>query len=154
MTRTHHATEQTIMERPLELDGGCLCGAVRYRVSGPMLSSGTCFCRTCRLAAGAQSVAWFVVPADRCVFTAGRMTTFHSSPEVTRGFCGACGTSLTYQHADAADEIELTTASLDEPQHVPPRHEIWHAHRVSWAASNEAIPRFLRDSQGERLDDG
>lgn len=141
------------MEEDLVLEGGCLCGAVRYRVAGPVLSSGTCFCRSCRLAAGAQSVAWFVVAADRCAFTAGRMATFGSSSEVTRGFCGRCGTSLAYQHVDARDEIELTTATLDEPQRLPPRHEIWHAHRIPWAASNEAIPRFLHDSRGERVGD-
>ena len=121
--------------------------------TGPVLSNNTCFCRSCRLAAGAQAVAWFVVPVDHCAFTAGRMATFDSSPEVTRGFCGRCGTSLAYRHADAPGAIELTTATLDEPWHLPPQREIWHAHRVPWAASNEAIPRFLNGSQGVRLEE-
>jgi hypothetical protein len=142
-----------MMESPMPLEGGCLCGAVRYRVNGPVRSNSTCFCRTCRLGAGAPAVAWFVVAADQCVFTAGAVATFRSSAEVTRGFCDRCGTSLTYQHADAADEIELTTATLDAPERLAPQREIWHAHRVPWAASDQTIPRFARDSGSEPVGD-
>jgi hypothetical protein len=42
-------------------EGGCLCGAVRYRITGEPRSSSTCFCRSCRLASGATPVAWLVV---------------------------------------------------------------------------------------------
>jgi hypothetical protein len=42
-------------------EGGCLCGSIRYQVKGAPRSSSVCFCRSCRLASGAPSVAWFVV---------------------------------------------------------------------------------------------
>lgn len=45
-------------------EGGCLCGAVRYRITGEPKSVGYCHCRMCQRAAGAPVVAWATVPAD------------------------------------------------------------------------------------------
>ena len=52
--------------------GGCLCGAVRYRVEGEPLASGICHCRTCRKAASAPTLPFVVFPADRFAFTRRR----------------------------------------------------------------------------------
>jgi len=47
------------------------------------------------------------------------------------------------------DAIELTTATLDDPERFPPTREIWHLQKVSWAAPNPALVHYGRDSQGE-----
>ena len=126
-------------------EGGCLCGSVRYRIAGIPRSSSVCFCRSCRLAGGAPSVAWFVVNIDRYTLLSGRPATFQSSPPVTRSFCAKCGTPLAYQHADDRHAIEIPTATLDDPQRFPPACEIWHSQRVPWAASNRTIPHFAQE---------
>jgi hypothetical protein len=123
-------------------EGGCLCGSIRYRVTGTPRSSSVCFCRSCRLASGAPSVAWFVVGMGQFKLLSGRLATFQSSPPVTRSFCARCGTPLAYQHTDDTNAIELTTATLDDPNELPPIKEIWHSQRVSWAASDPSIPHF------------
>jgi len=128
------------------LEGGCLCGQVRYRVRGAALSSSVCHCRSCRLASGAPSVAWFVVPLDRFEWLAGAPVERRSSPPVRRGFCNRCGTPLSYRNDDAPERIELTTATLDEPELMPPAHEIWHSDKLAWAASDATLPHFA----GER----
>jgi len=128
-------------------EGGCLCGAVRYRITGAPRSSSVCFCRSCRLAGGASSVAWFVVNIDQYTLLSGQPATFQSSPPVTRSFCAKCGTSLAYQHTDDRNAIELTTATLDDPQRFPPTREIWHSQRVAWAASNATIPHFMQEGK-------
>ena len=128
-------------------EGGCLCGSVRYRITGAPRSSSVCFCRSCRLASGAPSVAWFVVSIDQYTLLSGEPATFQSSPPVTRSFCIKCGTSLAYQHTDDRNAIELTTATLDDPQRFPPTREIWHSQKVSWAASNPTVPHFTRESK-------
>jgi hypothetical protein len=127
------------------LEGGCLCGHVRYRVRGPALSSSVCFCRSCRLAGGAASVAWFVVPLDRFEWLAAAPAERRSSPPVRRGFCNRCGTPISYRHDDAPTNIELTTATLDEPHRMPPAFEIWHDDRLPWAASDPALPHYAED---------
>ncbi len=127
-------------------DGGCLCGAVRYRVTGAPRSSSVCFCRSCRLASGAPSVAWFVVGIDQYAVLRGQPATFQSSPPVTRSFCAPAGTPLAYQHNPDPTAIELTTATLDDPQGLMPTREIWHSQKVSWAASDPAIAHFAREA--------
>lgn len=134
--------------RRIVSEGGCLCGDVRYRVIGTPISSSVCFCRSCRLAGGAASVAWFVVELDQFELLSGVIGRCRSSPPVERGFCSRCGTPLSYRHSDAPRRIELTTATLDDPQRFPPTREIWHSHRLSWAASDPALPHFAEGSDG------
>ena len=135
--------------RNVVCEGGCLCGTVRYRITGVPRSSSVCFCRACRLASGAPSVGWFVVAVSQYTLLSGRLTEFRSSAQVVRSFCATCGTPLAYQHADDPSTIELTTATLDEPQRFPPSREIWHSQRVSWAASDSTIPHFSEGSQSQ-----
>lgn len=112
-------------------DGGCICGALRYRIEGTPLWSGICHCRSCRRAAGAGSVAWATVAKARFTLT-GTLATFASSPGITRGFCSTCGTSLTYD--DGETTIDVTLASFDDPDAVVPTRETWLEDRISWVA--------------------
>jgi hypothetical protein len=130
------------------MEGGCLCGAVRYRVSGEPIATSTCHCRTCRRAGGAPSVAWVVFRSANFAFIAGRPVSFRSSSPVVRTFCGKCGTPLTYQHDESQQTIDVTTASLDSPEQFPPMREIWLEHKLPWTPVNAALPHFLRGSTG------
>jgi len=120
----------------MSVTGGCLCGAVRYRVSGAPVSSSICHCGTCRRASGAPSVAWFVVPRDRFELLSGELSTFPSSTPVIRQFCAVCGSQLIYRHDDNPDLVEITTATLDDPEVFPPTREIWLSHKLSWEVTN------------------
>ncbi len=131
--------------------GGCLCGAIRYEVEGPFKSSSVCHCRSCRLASGAPSVAWSVLPRSRFRWLQGQPRLFASSLPVQRGFCPQCGTQLTYEHTDAPDDIEITTLSLDEPNNVRPTKEIWLSERRAWVPVNTALEQFSGESSGPRL---
>lgn len=128
--------------------GGCLCGAIRYEVEGPFKSISVCHCRSCRLASGAPTVGWFVLPHNRLRWLRGAPKIFASSPQVQRGFCGQCGTQLTYQHVDAPADIELTTMSLDEPGLVPPTREIWLSERIAWVPVNPHIKHYSGENSG------
>lgn len=128
--------------------GGCLCGAIRYEANGPFISVSVCHCHSCRLASGAPTVSWFVLPLKQFRWLQGQPKSFASSLPVKRGFCGECGTQLSYQHTDALDEIEVTTLSLDEPGLVQPTREIWLSERVGWVPVNPALEHYLRESSG------
>lgn len=122
-------------------EGGCLCGAVRYRASGEVSHPTLCHCRTCRRAAGAPVVAWITVPIARFAFTRGAPVEFRSSPPVTRGFCGVCGTPLTYRHSSFPDSIDVTTASCDDPEAFPPADHTWTSDGISWMQVDDGSPR-------------
>jgi len=127
-------------------EGGCLCGAVRYRVDGESLARALCHCRTCRLASGAPSVAWVVFRSSDFAFIAAQPTIFHSSPGVVRTFCGKCGTPLTYQRTANPDTIDVTTVSLSRPDDFAPTKEIWIEHKLAWESLNTALEHYPRSS--------
>ena len=128
------------------VDGGCLCAAVRYRVSGAPLATSICHCNSCRRASGAPSVAWVVLRTVDFAFVTGQPVTFRSSPPVVRTFCGKCGTPMTYQHDASPGTIDVTTATLDVPERFAPLREIWLEHKLPWQPVNEALPHFPRTS--------
>lgn len=101
--------------------GGCQCGAVRYRVAGPVRLASICNCRMCQKALGNLTAPFvsFQAPVE---WTRGRPTLFRSSMRVQRGFCNQCGTPLTYQRGDMP--ISLTIGSLDRPNVVVPTVEL------------------------------
>jgi hypothetical protein len=123
-------------------DGGCICGAVRYRVEGRPTNTMVCHCRSCRRVAAAPVVAWVTFAESRFEWTQGRPSEFSSSEPVRRTFCPTCGTPLTYQHRDSADSIDVTTCSLDEPELFPPTHHSWLSHDLSWVRFGDGLPTF------------
>lgn len=121
-------------------EGGCLCGAIRYRIDGAIESVAHCHCHSCRRSAGAAFVTWFTVPRQHVVWTMGSPRRFVSSPGVTREFCGACGTELSYANEKAADTIDLTVGSLDCAAGHPADRHVWTADRLAWLRFDDHLP--------------
>ncbi|MEX2341988.1 MAG: GFA family protein [Steroidobacteraceae bacterium] len=115
-------------------------------MTGEPFSLSLCHCRSCRLASGAPSVAWAVFRPSEFSFLRGDPIRFHSSPPVTRIFCGECGTPLTYQSTERLDTIDVTPATFDTPDTFPPAKEIWIGQKISWENLNEGLPHFSRSS--------
>jgi len=121
-------------------EGGCLCGAVRYRIEGPIESVAHCHCNSCRRASGAAFVTWFTVPRDRHEWTKGAPRQFASSPGVARAFCGVCGTGLAYANDKAGKTIDLTIGSLDCAAGHPADRHIWTDDRLGWLNVDDHLP--------------
>lgn len=103
-----------------EMTGGCQCGRVRYRVRIADDDAYLCHCRMCQRATGGVSIAFKgVKKAD--VTWEREPDRYASSPIAQRGFCGACGTPLTFEFLDG-DNMDLTIGSFDEPARFQPRH--------------------------------
>lgn len=80
-------------------EGGCLCGQVRFRVTGPAKWTAYCHCQSCRRQTGAPVSAYAGFEREQAAFIAGQMATYASSEGVRRGFCATCGSPLTYEGA-------------------------------------------------------
>lgn len=132
------------------VEGGCLCGAVRYQAMGQARALTLCHCRSCRLAAGGPTVAWAIFHSSAFRFTAALPVGFESSPGVTRTFCARCGTALTYQSTSRPDLIDVTTVTLDEPDGFAPTKEIWVEHKMAWESLNAGLDHYARSSVGAK----
>ena len=101
-----------------------------------------CHCRTCRRVVAAPVVPWVTYPVDRFRWIQGQPASFHSTPPVTRTFCGSCGTALTYAHRDSPGTVDVTACSLDDPEAFPPTHHSWLSHDLAWVKFGDGLPTF------------
>jgi hypothetical protein len=124
--------------------GGCLCSAIRFRISGQPIFSVVCHCASCRRANSAPAVAWLTFDRGLVEMLSGRPHIYRSSQGVVRQFCGSCGSQITYETAESPATIDITTASLDNPTLFPPTSEVWLEHRVPWHSVDPTRAHFPR----------
>ncbi|MFO1038059.1 MAG: GFA family protein [Geminicoccaceae bacterium] len=124
----------------MTLEGGCLCGAVRYRVEGTPLDAGYCHCRVCQRSAGAPVLAWFTVTSQAFGWSSPPPATFRSSAHGSREFCSKCGTQLLFKE-DGVDLVDVNLATLDDPTLVRPDYHIWTQSRIPWFEIADDLPR-------------
>jgi len=132
----------------LPLTGGCECGAIRYRLTSELFDMGYCHCTTCRRSAGAPVVAFGSVPVGAFQLSQGTPRSRRSSEIGTRTFCGGCGTQLTMQVDHQPEVIDVTLASLDEPEAVAPEFHLWTSSRIRWFDAADSLPRYRRSRPG------
>lgn len=97
--------------------GGCQCGAVRFRVEGVLGDASVCHCRMCQKASGNFYLPLVSVRGATVTWPRRERKRFQSSNFGWRGFCGDCGTPLTYE---APDGMALAIAAFDEPRGIVP----------------------------------
>jgi hypothetical protein len=125
-------------------EGGCLCSAIRFRISGEPIFSSICHCGTCRRASAAPAVAWLTFDRGQIEIISGQPRAYRSSLGVVRQFCGTCGSQLSYENAASPTTVDITTASMDNPNLFPPNLEVWLEHRVSWQTADQARTQYAR----------
>ena len=136
------------MQSVSTIEGGCLCGAVRYRAAGQAFGITHCHCRTCRRASGAPFMTWAGFDSDKFTFTQGRPASYRSSANVVRTFCGRCGTALSYQRLELPASIDVTLGSMDDPEKIMPEDHTWTENRISWITLDQ-LPAYPQERKTE-----
>ena len=97
-----------------QVTGGCLCGAVRYAITGALRGVVLCHCAMCRRTHG-HIGAYTAAPRSALALTESRgLKWYRSSPIARRGFCGECGASLFWERTER-DTISVAAGTLDPP---------------------------------------
>ena len=115
------------------VEGGCQCGAVRYRLAAPPQVVDICHCGQCRKQSGGAFIPWLVMHVDGFTWISGRPAAFDSSAGSHRLFCGDCGTPLGMTWASEPHLIDVTLGSLDDAARFVPTAESWTSARLPWA---------------------
>jgi hypothetical protein len=126
------------------LEGGCLCGAIRYRITRQPTDINYCHCGQCRRHSGAPVAAIATFPAADVVWTKGQPRLFASSAIGRRGFCPDCGTSLTWQGVQTPQEIDLGVGTFDDASSFRPKDHIWTESAIPWFHVDDHLPRYKR----------
>ncbi len=133
------------MTQETSLEGGCQCGAVRYRVTTQPHWVGHCHCRMCQKAHGAPMVSWMAVPADSVAFINGALKYYRSSGHTERGFCPACGTPIACVPTAKPGEtpyFDLAVSTFDDPKAFAPMVHVWCDSAMPWLPIDDHLPRF------------
>jgi hypothetical protein len=122
-------------------DGGCFCGAIRYRVTGEALTVAHCHCIHCRRTNAAAFVTWAEFRSGDFAWMKGTPATYATRPRVVRTFCRDCGTQITFQSEAEPASIDVTVCSLDDPDSIAPQHHVWTDRKLSWVGLDDGLPR-------------
>ncbi|KAH9839827.1 Mss4-like protein [Rhodofomes roseus] len=120
-------------------NGGCYCGNIRYELSldsPDQARMSICHCTNCKKFTGSAFGITAKIPASAFRLRKGQ-TTHHvgdngSGTQLTREFCGACGSGVLEYGAHAGENVYLFYGSLDEPDALPPKGEFFCKERAQW----------------------
>lgn len=114
------------------MQGGCHCGAIRYQISGRPFDADFCHCRDCQKITGTPVAAWMDFKIQQVQWIKGAPTEYASSPSIRRGFCPACGSTLSYRSVAHPDYLTLGITTLDAPDAVQPSYHLFTDSQVGW----------------------
>lgn len=127
-------------------EGGCLCGAVRYRMKAAPHHTSHCHCTMCRRAGGAPMVTWSTLREADFEVTRGEPSWYRSSDHGKRAFCARCGTPLLFMSTHYPGWVDVTVGSLDRPERLAPTHHVYEPSRIPWLVMSDGLPRHVGDS--------
>jgi hypothetical protein len=120
-------------------EGGCLCGAVRFRTEGEPLNVRLCHCRTCQKAMGSPFFARAVFD-QRALTVEGDTGRYPSSEMVDRVFCKTCGTRLFAWRKNPA-VAGVAIAAFDDRNAFAPTEHTWVSDKIDWVRLDDGLPQ-------------
>lgn len=126
--------------RKTSVQGGCLCGAVRFDVDLPSKWCAHCHCTMCQRAHGAGYVTWAGFKKESFRLTQDDQLKWHeSSPGARRGFCKTCGSSMLFESARWADETHVALACIDDRIDRQPQANVNYDTHVEWMTADQDL---------------
>jgi hypothetical protein len=115
-------------------EGGCACGAVRFRVRAAPQRVGLCHCMTCRKIHGSAFGVYAVFERGDVEFS-GHTSVWESSQTGRRHFCPVCG-SVAFMDYLSSPEIDVPLGAFDRTGIYRPTYELWCRRREPWLTAN------------------
>ena len=122
------------------LVGGCLCGAIRFRVDA-VFDVVYCHCSLCRRRSGAPVTLSLVVEKDAFHLTAGQPSRYRSSDIGESCFCSACGDQLFFL-SPQSPYVSISHGALDDQESVLPQAHQWTGNRLAWFDIRDDLVRY------------
>jgi hypothetical protein len=124
-----------------KIQGGCLCGAMRYEVDGPLTDVSNCHCSMCRRFHGAAFATYAKIGVEHFRWLSGSdlLSVYETSPGIGWAFCRICGSSLGVPEGGKLREITL--GSLDTDPGVRPAEHIFVGSKAAWFEITDTLPQ-------------
>jgi hypothetical protein len=123
--------------------GGCLCGGVRYEVTGPFLRASHCHCSRCRRHSGAAVCTQGRVRKQdfRLVSGAELVRAYRPEGGAVKAFCGVCGSSLFGGTWPEGPEVSIRLGSVDGDPEIRPQYHTFVGSKAVWDEILDDLPR-------------
>jgi hypothetical protein len=129
----------------MKLEGGCLCGKVRYSADAEPIFVGVCHCTNCQKGTGSAFNSVIAVPKPAISMT-GALSTYEGRGDTGsatyKRFCPECGSPVAEEAAIMADVVMIPTGTLDDPGAIKPVMQIYCDSGQSWALLGGEVQRF------------
>jgi hypothetical protein len=124
--------------------GGCLCGAVRFEVSGPFLRAGHCHCSRCRRHSGTAVCTQARVRREQFRLVRGEASVraWREPGHATKAFCERCGSSLFGGDWPGGDEVSIRMGAFDGDPGIRPQYHTYVADRAPWDEIHDDLPQY------------
>ncbi len=133
--------------------GSCLCGGVRYEITGPLSSVTVCHCSQCRKTSGHVVAATQALAADIQLLEASTLTWYRSSDTAERAFCNRCGGNLFWRETGATVRVmEVMAGTLDAPTGLSIDRHIFVADKSDYYDILDGAPQAPRGVDGADSD--
>ena len=134
-------------EKDFSLQGGCACGAVRYRMTSRPMFVNCCHCRWCQRESGASFALNAIIEADRVVLLSGSPELVDTPTQSGKGQkfarCPSCRVALWSNYGGAGESMRfIRVGTLDEPDRLPPDMHIFTASKQAWVVLPADVPAF------------
>jgi hypothetical protein len=138
-----------------ELDGGCDCGAVRYRMLDRPLFVHCCHCRWCQRESGASFALNAMIESDRVRLLRGAPECVDTPSASGKGQkilrCPACRIALWSHYAGNGTAVSFVrVGTLDDPDRLPPDIHIFTASKQPWVVLPAGVPAVPEYYERER----
>ena len=126
-------------------EGGCACGAVRYRLTSDPLITHCCHCLNCQRQTGSAFVINLLIEADRVELLAGVPQAVDvprddgNTQRISR--CPTCQVAV-YSDYGRPEVLFVRAGTLDRPESVTPDVHIFTKSKLSWVTLPESVPAF------------
>lgn len=124
--------------------GRCLCGAVRFFITGPIRNIVYCHCSLCRKAQGSAFATNGIVAAEDFELTKGaqNLTAYTSKPGRNKFFCRTCGSPIMSKNAAAPDVIRVRIGTIESEIAERPMAHIFATSKASWDEITDDLPQY------------
>ena len=140
------------MNETKKTTGGCLCGAVRYEVRGPLRDIVNCHCSMCQRQHGNFGPHSKARKENITVTKSDGLEWFKTSDIARRGFCRVCGSSLFWEPFNL-DGTGIVAGSLDAPTGLKTIGHIFVGEKSDFYEIDDNLPQFEASSDGELVGD-
>jgi len=125
-------------------NGSCLCGAIKFTISGKIKNIVYCHCSLCRKAQGSAFATNGNVKMKNFNFLSGQdnLTIYQSSETQTKLFCKTCGSPIMSKNTLAPDMVRVRLGTIESDINEYPEAHIFVDSKANWEEISDSLPRY------------